>query len=232
MILTRIIIVDDDAFIRELIAHHLKKEGFHIWEAENGKKALQVLEEQKIDLVILDIMMPEMDGYELCRYLREDRDIPILMVTAKSESAHKMKGFQLGTDDYLVKPFDPMEMVMRVKALLKRYRISMSQTIQIGNIQLDRNRLEAKVIRATDNEQIPMPLKEFELLFKLASYPGQIFTREQLIEQIWGLDYTGVDRTVDVHINRLRERFAKVTNDFRLVTIRGLGYRLEVGAET
>ncbi|QOS77016.1 response regulator transcription factor [Paenibacillus sp. JNUCC31] len=230
--MTRIIIVDDDAFIRELIAHHLKKEGFHIWEAENGKKALQVLEEQKIDLVILDIMMPEMDGYELCRYLREDRDIPILMVTAKSESAHKMKGFQLGTDDYLVKPFDPMEMVMRVKALLKRYRISMSQTIQIGNIQLDRNRLEAKVIRATDNEQIPMPLKEFELLFKLASYPGQIFTREQLIEQIWGLDYTGVDRTVDVHINRLRERFAKVTNDFRLVTIRGLGYRLEVGAET
>ncbi|PWW32706.1 MULTISPECIES: response regulator transcription factor [Paenibacillus] len=229
--MTRLIIVDDDAFIRELIAHHLKKEGFHIWEAENGEKALQILEEQMIDLVILDIMMPEMDGYELCRYLRVDRDIPILMVTAKSESAHKMKGFQLGTDDYLVKPFDPMEMVMRVKALLKRYRISMSQTIQIGNLQMDRNRLEVKVIGATNNEQISVPLKEFELLFKLASYPGQIFTREQLIEQIWGLDYTGVDRTVDVHINRLRERFSKVTDDFRLVTIRGLGYRLEVGAE-
>jgi two-component system OmpR family response regulator len=227
--LSRLMIVDDDAFIRELIALHLKREGFHILEVDNALMALQILEEQKIDLVILDIMMPEMDGYELCRRLRAERDIPILMVTAKSESADKMKGFQLGTDDYLVKPFDPMEMVMRVKALLKRYRISTSQTIQIGNVQLDRNRLEVKVQGATDDELISLPLKEFELLFKLASYPGQIFTREQLIQQIWGVDYQGVDRTVDVHINRLRERFTQITDDFRFVAIRGLGYRLEVG---
>ncbi|MFC5468125.1 response regulator transcription factor [Cohnella suwonensis] len=227
--MSRLMIVDDDAFIRELIAVHLRREGFHILEAENGQQALRIFEEQTIDLVILDIMMPEMGGYELCRRLRADRDIPILMVTAKSESADKMKGFQLGTDDYLVKPFDPMEMVMRVKALLKRYRISASQSIQIGNVQLDRNRLEVKVRGAADEERISLPLKEFELLFKLASYPGQIFTREQLIEQIWGVDYQGVDRTVDVHINRLRERFTEITNDFRIVTIRGLGYRLEVG---
>jgi two-component system OmpR family response regulator len=135
-----------------------------------------------------------------------------------------VKGFLLGTDDYLVKPFDPVELVLRVKALLRRYRITASQSIRIGQVELDRNRAEVTV----DGNQVALPPKEFELLFMLANYPRQIFTRTQLIEKIWGFDFEGNDRTIDVHIKRLRERFAEVTDDFQIVTVYGLGYRLEV----
>ncbi|MEW9698559.1 response regulator transcription factor [Paenibacillus sp. SI8] len=225
--MAKIMVVDDDPAIRELIRVYLTGEGLDVIQASNGQEALNILETTQADLVVLDIMMPLMDGWDLCRELRAHHsDLPLLMVTAKGESAHKVKGFQLGTDDYVVKPFDPVELVMRVKALLKRYRIASSQTIHIGDITIDRKTLEIRL----QNQRFDLPLKEFELLYKLASYPAQIFTRAQLIEQIWGIDYEGDERTVDVHIKRLRERFEPLTEQFQIATIRGLGYRLEVKA--
>ncbi|WP_217560582.1 response regulator transcription factor [Paenibacillus sp. GbtcB18] len=223
--MTRILVADDDAHIRKLITLYLRNEGLDTVEAANGIEALSIMENQAVETVILDIMMPHMDGWELCREIRRlYPEIPLLMVTAKGESGQKVKGFQLGTDDYVTKPFDPLELVMRVKALLKRYRIVSSQVVQLGGIVLDRR--AHKVIR--EGEELLLPLKEFELLFKLACHPGQILTREQLIVQIWGMDYKGDDRTVDVHIKRIRERFAEDAEHFRIETVRSLGYRLEV----
>ncbi|MEH7109312.1 response regulator transcription factor [Bacillus sp. JJ1764] len=221
--MTKLLLVDDDENIRELVLLFLKKEGFEVYEASDGVEALKVLEKMKADLAIIDIMMPNMDGWELCRELREFQDIPILMLTAKGETSQKIKGFNLGADDYLVKPFDPLELVVRVKALLKRYKIAVSQTIIIGDFQLDRKTHEIFY----RNQKCTIPLKEFELLFKLASYPGKTFSRESLIEDIWGYDYEGDERTVDVHIKRVRERFSETEVPFRIQTVRGLGYRLE-----
>jgi len=221
-----ILVADDDANIRDLVCLFLRNEGFATAEAGDGREALAVYAARPIDLVVLDIMMPVMDGWTLCRELRRaSPDLPMLMLTAKGETWEKVKGFQLGTDDYLTKPFDPLELTVRVRALLKRYRIGSFQTIRLGSVTLDR--ASYKVTRGT--ESVALPLKEFELLYKLASIPGQIYTREQLIDQIWGLDYAGDDRTVDVHIKRLRERFED-TPDFRIETVRGLGYRLEANA--
>jgi DNA-binding response OmpR family regulator len=223
MIVATILIADDDANIRKLMSLYLRKEGFEIKEASDGVKALFIVENSRVDLVILDIMMPGLDGWDLCREIRRwDTNLALLMVTAKAESAHKVKGFQLGTDDYLTKPFDPIELVMRVKALLKRSLVVSSQTVQAGNVEL--NRRTFQVTRR--DEPVTIPLKEFELLFLLASHPGQIFTREQLIMQIWGLDYEGDGRTVDVHISRLREKFTGNDEQFQIETARGLGYRL------
>lgn len=224
--MTTILIVDDEAHIRELISLYLTDEGFNIVEKANGAEALEHAMYYPVDMVIMDIMMPQMDGWELCRRLRELGDIPILMITAKAESNQRIKGFQLGTDDYLIKPFDPVEMVMRVKALLKRYRISVSQHIQLGPIKLDRNKYE--ILYENTGEALTLPLKEFDLMYKLASYPGQLFTRDHLIQQVWGADYEGNERTVDVHINRLRDRFDRYSADFKIVTLRGVGYKLEV----
>jgi two-component system, OmpR family, response regulator len=145
------------------------------------------------------------------------------MITAKGETSQKIKGFQLGTDDYLVKPFEPVELVARVKALLKRYRIAASHTVEIGGLIMNRKTYELSV----NGQPLTLPLKEFELLFKLASYPGKTLSRERLIEDIWGYDFEGNERTLDVHINRLRERFPEDRHSFRITTIRGLGYRLE-----
>lgn len=219
-----ILIVDDDPHIRELLRVFLKKEGFDTYEASDGEEALVKLEQVKVDLVILDIMMPKMDGWQLCEELRDYYDIPILMLTAKGETSQKIKGFQLGTDDYLVKPFEPMELVMRVKALLKRYQIAVSQTVNIGKLTMNHKTYETLV----GSKILDLPLKEFKLLFKLASSPGRTFTRSQLIEDIWGYDFDGNERTLDVHISRLRERFPEEEYSFRIKTIRGLGYRLEV----
>ncbi|MGG1519187.1 response regulator transcription factor [Paenibacillus oryzisoli] len=219
-----IMVVDDDPYIRELIRVFMMKEGFEVVEAEDGVQALEKLQTVQVDLIIMDIMMPNMDGWALCKELREHYDIPLLMLTAKGEMSQKVKGFELGTDDYLVKPFEPMELAMRVKALLKRYKIASSQTIQVGDLTMNRKTYELTV----GEENITLPLKEFELLYKLASYPGKTFSRDQLIEQIWGFDYEGNERTVDVHINRLRERFPEDRHGFRIATIRGLGYRMEV----
>lgn len=219
-----IMIVDDDPYIRELVRVFMLKEGFDVIEASDGADALIQLETVQVDMVIMDIMMPNMNGWELCKELREHYDIPLLMLTAKGETSQKVKGFELGTDDYLVKPFEPVELAMRVKALLKRYKIASSQTVQVGDLSMNRKTYEVTV----GSESVTLPLKEFELLYKLASYPGKTFSRDQLIEQIWGFDYEGNERTVDVHINRLRERFPEERHAFRITTIRGLGYRMEV----
>jgi len=223
--MTKILIVDDDAHIRELVRMFLEDEGFEIAECANGEEAWNYLHEDVVDLAVIDVMMPAMDGWELCRRIREAGEMPILMITAKGEPADKIKGFRLGTDDYLVKPFDPVEMVLRVKALLKRYRISTAQSVKLGRVVLDR--VGYRVSFENDKPPATLPLKEFELLYMLASYPGQLFTRDMLIQKIWGFDYDGDERTVDTHIKKLREKFADYAADFRIVTLRGLGYRLE-----
>ncbi len=222
--MSKILIVDDDPYIRELIKVFLISEGFAVVEASDGAEALTMLDTIKADLVILDIMMPNMDGWQLCHELRENYDIPLLMLTAKAEMSQKIKGFDLGTDDYLVKPFDPLELVARVKALLRRYQIATSQVVQVGNLIMKRKTYEVSVGSGT----LTIPLKEFELLYKLASYPGQTISRERLIEDIWGYDFDGNERTLDVHISRLRERFPENYCAIKIRTIRGLGYRLEV----
>ncbi|QQZ60073.1 response regulator transcription factor [Paenibacillus sonchi] len=221
----KVLVVDDDANIRELVRLYLEDEGIEVVQKGNGAEALEYAENHPPDLVVLDIMMPGMDGWALCARLRELGDMPVLMITAKGEPADRIKGFKLGTDDYLVKPFDPMELALRVQALLKRYRIAYSQTIRLGDLRLDRKSYQ---VVNKDGLELTLPMKEFELLYKLGSYPGQLFTRNHLIAEIWGIDYEGDERTVDVHIKRLRERFAEHESDFRIVTLRGLGYRLEV----
>lgn len=222
--MAKILVVDDDMHIRELIRVFLEEAGMEVLEAADGLEALSMLAQERADLVIMDIMMPNMDGWELCHELQRDYDMPLLMLTAKGETKQILKGFELGTDDYLVKPFEPAELVARVKALLKRYQVAVSQMVNIGQISMNRKTYEA----STSDENFTLPLKEFELLFKLGSYPGRTLTREQLIEDIWGYDFEGNERTLDVHINRLRERFPEDKYDFKITTIRGLGYRLEV----
>lgn len=166
-----ILIVDDDPYIRELVRVFMLNEGFDVVEASDGAEALKLLETVQVDMVIMDIMMPNMDGWELCKELREHYDIPLLMLTAKGETSQKVKGFELGTDDYLVKPFEPVELAMRVKALLKRYKIAASQTVQVGDLSMNKKTYEVTV----GTESLTLPLKEFELLYKLASYPGKHF---------------------------------------------------------
>ncbi|XZF76674.1 response regulator transcription factor [Bacillus sp. AL-1R] len=219
-----VLVVDDDANIRELISIFLSGEGYTVIEAENGQEALTLLEENNIQIVVVDVMMPEVDGYELTKEVKKYYDIPILMVTAKGESQDKLKGFDLGVDDYVVKPFDPLEIVARVKALLRRFQLLSDKNIFVGNLTIHQDKYE---ISAND-QSITLPLKEFELLLKLASQAGRIFTRNDLIEQIWGLDYEGDERTVDVHIKRVRERLRELKATVEIVTIRGLGYKLEV----
>lgn len=224
--MAKILVVDDDPHIRKLLQVILSEEGFTILEAQDGKDALSLLDSEKVDLIILDIMMPNMDGWDLCENIRTyySDSLPILMLTAKGETAQKVKGFNLGADDYLVKPFHPAELIARIKALLKRYQIIISNKVNIGNFELDRSTYQV----FDGKNEITLPLKEFELLYKLAAHPGKTFSREQLIEDIWGYDYEGDERTVDVHIKRLRQRFSDENCPFKITTIRGLGYRLEV----
>ncbi|MCC3372728.1 response regulator transcription factor [Cohnella sp. REN36] len=224
--MAKIMVVDDDAHIRQLVRLYLEDEGMEVVEKSNGEEAWDEEALPSVDLFVLDVMMPNMDGWEMCRKLRKQGNKPVLMLTAKSEPSDKIKGFQLGTDDYLVKPFDPMELVMRVKALLKRYRISISQEIQLGGIVIDKS--SYTVLFKKGEDMVTLPLKEFELLYLLASYPGRLFTRNMLIEHIWGYRYEGDSRTVDTHIKRLRDRFAGYSHQFRIITLRGLGYRLEI----
>lgn len=216
-----ILVVDDNQKIRRLIDIYLRREGFSTLLAETGEQALRLLGEQAVDLMIVDVMMPGMDGYALVRQLRENRmEIPVLMATAKTEFADKKQGFEAGADDYMTKPVDLEEMVLRVRALLRRSRIYSENQIRIGEVTLDYNTLEVRL----PGETVVLPQKEFYLLYKLFSYPNRIFTRQELMDEIWGFESETSPRTVDVHIKRLRERFEQVP-DLEISTIRGLGYK-------
>ncbi|HBL36414.1 MAG TPA: DNA-binding response regulator [Firmicutes bacterium] len=216
-----ILVVEDDQHTRKLISAVLKQEGYTSFAAVDGEDALQIMDKQQIDLIILDIMMPKMDGYELTKHLRSsDQKLPILMVSAKQLPEDKHRGFLAGTDDYMTKPVDIKEMVWRVKALLRRAQIANEHRLTIGEVVLDYDTLTV----TRGDESHVLPKKEFYLLFKLLSYPNQIFTRLQLMDEIWGMESESSDTTVNVHINRLRRRFEHFP-EFELVTVRGLGYK-------
>ena len=220
---SKIMVVDDEMHIRELVRFYLDKAGFDTIEAANAEEALDIVENQYIDLAVVDIMMPGMDGFELVEQMRQYREFPVIMLTAKSQSKDKLRGFSLGIDDYVTKPFDPDELMARVKTILKRYSINSSNVVKIGDVIFDGDKYEVSY----QDQIIHLPLKQFELAFELAKNPNQIFTREQLIEKIWGMDYDGFDRTVDVHIKRIRENLGHLPG-FKVVTVRGLGYKIEV----
>lgn len=216
-----IMVVEDNENTRKLMKAVLLENGYNPILAGDGIEALEILDSQHIDLIILDIMMPNMDGYEFTETLRQAKwDIPILMVTAREAPSDKKKGFILGTDDYMVKPVDEGEMILRIAALLRRSKIASEHRLVIGRTELNYDEFSVKYNGWTEE----IPQKEFLLLFKLLSYQNKIFTRRQLMDEIWGLDSDSDERTVDVHINRLRDRF-KDNEDFQIVTIRGLGYK-------
>jgi DNA-binding response OmpR family regulator len=214
-------VVDDNDNTRKLMKAVLLENGYRPILAKDGLDALDILDKQHVDLIVLDIMMPNMDGYELTKVLREaDYNLPILMVTAKELPSDKKKGFVLGTDDYMVKPVDEEEMILRIAALLRRSKIASDHKLVMGKTELYYDELTVK--QSGKAEELPQ--KEFMLLFKLLSYQNKIFTRRQLMDEIWGLDSDTDGRTVDVHINRLRDRF-KDNRDFQIITVRGLGYK-------
>lgn len=217
----RIMIVDDNANTRKLTEAVLRQHGYDTVCACDGEEGLEVMDKVHVDLIILDIMMPKMDGFEFTRTLREcGWDTPILMVTAKESHIDKKEGFLAGTDDYMVKPVDDEEMLLRIAALLRRSKIASEHKITIGNTVLDHDAFTV----TTPDGTIELPQKEFMLLFQLISYKDKIFTRRQLMDELWDMDSDTDERTVDVHINRLREKF-KNNPDFSIVTIRGLGYK-------
>ena len=218
-----ILVVEDDANARKLMCAVLYQYGYNPIPVEDGVQGLDMLDQKHIDLIILDIMMPRMDGYEFTSTLRQtDCNIPILMVTAKESPADKRKGFLMGTDDYMTKPVDEEEMILRVGALLRRSRIASERRLSVGNTTL---MYDSFSITCGD-EPVELPQKEFLVLFKLLSYPNKIFTRRQLMDEIWDMDSDSDERTVDVHISRLRERFRN-NHDFDIITVRGLGYKAE-----
>jgi len=217
----RILVADDDKNTRLLLRAVLESENYTVFTAENGIEALELMDREHIDLVILDIMMPQMDGYIFTRTLREsNNNLPILMISAKQLPEDKRKGFLVGTDDYITKPFDEEEMLLRIKALLRRAQIASEHRITIGDIVLDYDSFS--VIKNGDTQVLPQ--KEFLLLYKLLSYPGKIFTRIQLMDEIWGSDSDTGWETVTVHIGRLRKRF-EGWSEFEIQSVRGLGYK-------
>ncbi|SDQ93385.1 response regulator transcription factor [Virgibacillus salinus] len=222
--MTSILIVDDDMNILNLVDIYLTRAGYRVFKASDGMEALESIEGIHIDLAVVDVMMPEMDGFQLTQQLREDFDIPVILLTAKGEMDDKEKGFRSGSDDYVVKPFEPKELLFRIQAVLRRYDKQSDMVNKVGEVTINRKSYEVQV----GNQILLMPLKEFELLSLLISRPNQVFTRNYLIENIWGLDFEGDDRTVDVHIKRIRERLTKLTDAIAIVTVRGVGYRLEV----
>ena len=219
-----ILVVEDDKHTRKLFETILKREGYSVFTAVDGLNAMEVLEKQFINLIILDVMMPNMDGYEFVKELRESNCmIPILMATAKHLPEDKKRGFIVGTDDYMTKPIDTEEMLLRIKALLRRSQIVNSKKLTIGKVVLDYDNLT--VLREDDKQTLPQ--KEFYLLYKLLSYPNKIFTRIQLMDEIWGMETESSDTTVNVHINRLRKRFDSYP-EFEIVSVRCLGYKAEI----
>lgn len=216
-----ILVVEDDPVQRRLMKAVLTRGGYNVFQACDGNEGMAVLDRQHIDLVVLDVMLPGRNGFEFAKNLRQGgSELPLLMVTARQTQRDKREGFLAGTDDYMTKPVDEEELLLRISALLRRSKIAAEKRIVVGDTELDYNCMTVgeKGVRSD------LPQKEFLLLFKLLSYPGQIFTRRQLMDEIWNLDCDTDERTVDVHINRLRDRYRK-SEDFEIVTVRGLGYK-------
>ncbi|QNU65497.1 response regulator transcription factor [Ruminiclostridium herbifermentans] len=223
---SKILIVDDDRNICELIGLYLQKEGYDVVFAYNGINAVDIFKVQTPSLVVLDIMLPGIDGWQVCREIRKVSSIPIIMLTAKGETFDKVLGLELGADDYMVKPFEPKELVARIKAVLRRYEHKEVDTQEVAYTNLIINKSNY-TIRLKGN-LIEMPPKELELLFFLASNPNKVFTREQLLEHVWGFDFYGDSRTVDVHVKRVREKIDIEGQSWQLKTVWGVGYKFEV----
>jgi DNA-binding response OmpR family regulator len=218
----KVIVIDDDANLNFLIAKVLTKNGYQVFQCYNANDAYDVLFKNYIDLIITDIMMPGIDGYEFTAALRKEKiDIPVLMITAKEEFKDKVQGFSVGADDYLVKPINLDELVLRVGAILRRAKINNDHKVSIGTTVLNYDTFTV----TTGDEVIELPQKEFNILFKLFSYPNQIFTRTKLMNEFWGMLSESDERTIDVHINRLRDKF-KDNPNFEIITVRGLGYKV------
>ncbi|HHU62988.1 MAG TPA: response regulator transcription factor [Clostridiales bacterium] len=222
-----ILVIDDDKNIAEVIRLYLLKEQYDVVVAHDGREGIEMFKNKTPDLVLLDIMLPVMDGWEVCKKLRSISNTPIIMLTAKDETIDKVLGLELGADDYVVKPFEPKELVARIKAVLRRYSKGMhnkEKEVAYKNLFIS---LETYTV-TYNSKDISLPPKEIELLFFLASHPNKVFTRDQLLEQVWGYEFTGDSRTVDVHINRLREKFNHPENSWEIKTVWGVGYRFEV----
>lgn len=224
----KVLVVDDDAHIAELIKLYFEKEGFTVATASNGREAVEKFKSESPAIIILDVMMPEMDGWDVCREIRKTSNVPIIMLTAKGETFDKVLGLELGADDYMVKPFETKELIARVKAVLRRSDTKdadAAKEINYNNLSINLSNYELKINRKITE----IPPKELELLFFLASNPNRVFTREQLLEEVWGFDYFGDSRTVDVHIKRLREKLENVEDaNWQLKTVWGVGYKFEV----
>lgn len=220
----RVLIVDDDLDILRLVSYNLTKAGFEATTAENGRKALELVQKQPPDLIILDLMLPDVDGMEVCRTLRShdtSRRIPIIMLTARSEEIDRVVGFELGADDYVMKPFSPRELVLRVKSILRRMDTGRTEMLRLGDIQLYPDRRQCFV----GKQQISLTVKEFDLLYDLMRARGNVLTREGLMDHVWGYHGEATSRTLDTHVRRLREKLG--SEGARVETVRGVGYRME-----
>ena len=223
----KILVVDDDTNICELLRLYLEKDGFETIVVHDGEAALEEVNKQNPDMILLDIMLPKLDGWQVCREIRKTSSVPIIMLTAKGETFDKVLGLELGADDYVVKPFDAKEVVARVKAVLRR-----SNPEDNGGVK--EVRYDKLIINLTnyelivDGKQIDTPPKELELIYHLASNPNRVYTRDQLLDEVWGFDYYGDSRTVDVHVKRLREKLEGVSPNWSLKTVWGVGYKFEV----
>jgi DNA-binding response OmpR family regulator len=225
----KILVVDDDRNISELIGLYLEKEGFKTVYAYDGEDAVKKFDAESPDLVLLDIMLPGMDGWQVCREIRKKSDKPVIMITAKGETFDKVLGLELGADDYIVKPFDTKEVVARIKAVLRRFAASGEsdvKEVRYENLSVNLTNYELRI----NNEHVDAPPKELELLYHLASNPNRVFTRDQLLDEVWGFEYYGDSRTVDVHIKRLREKLEGKSDKWSLKTVWGVGYKFETKA--
>ena len=219
----KILIVEDEENIRELLRLYLEREGYEISEAANGVEGLKKWKAESPDMLLLDVMMPMMDGWQVCRTIREESAVPIIMLTAKGETSDRVSGLEMGADDYIVKPLEMREVVARVRAVFRRFAPEDSGKIAFDKLVIDKQAYDLVV----DGKRIDAPPKEIELLYFLASSPNRVFTRAQLLDDVWGFDYFGDTRTVDVHIKRLREKLEGVSNKWELKTVWGVGYKFE-----
>lgn len=224
----KILIVDDDENICELLRLYLEKDGFDTIVANDGEQAVEYAAKYSPDLILLDIMLPKLDGWQVCREIRKTDDTPIIMLTAKGETFDKILGLELGADDYVSKPFDTKEVIARIKAVLRRSH-EKDKTSQINEVRYDKLRINLTNYELEVNGvKIDTPPKELELIYHLASNPNRVYTRDQLLDEVWGFDYYGDSRTVDVHVKRLREKLENVSDEWSLKTVWGVGYKFEV----